>query len=316
MKNSTKCFLFLTTTAIAGMYAYNKFTEDNATSKNLLSVQNGDFFYWTQGDIFYTKQGSGSPILLVHDIDSSASSYEWNRVVKRLEKEHTVYTMDLLGCGRSDKPNIIYTNYLYVQLLTAFVKNVIKEKTDVIATNMSASSVIMANHIDADLFDKMIFINPASIKQLKQIPDQTSKIRQTIMNLPLIGTFLYNIMTNPTHISQNFREKYFNKPQLISSKMEDVYYEAAHLGESNGKYLHSSLTSNYVNVDITNAIKKIEKPVYIIGSRGINNNIQVVEEYKKKNKNFDITLISNSNLYPQLEIPDKLTQIINNCLSK
>ena len=92
MKKSTKCFLFLTTATVAGMYAYNKFVASSATRKNLLTTKDGDFYDWKQGKVFYTKQGSGSPILLIHDINPASSSYEWNRVIKRLEKNHTVYT--------------------------------------------------------------------------------------------------------------------------------------------------------------------------------------------------------------------------------
>lgn len=52
------------------------------------------------------KTGTGKPILLIHDTDSGASGEEWAKVAKKLAKNNTVYTIDLLGCGRSDKPSI------------------------------------------------------------------------------------------------------------------------------------------------------------------------------------------------------------------
>lgn len=311
MKKNTKCFLFLTTATVAGMYAYNKFVASSATRKNLLTTKDGDFYDWKQGKVFYTKQGNGSPILLIHDITPAGSSYEWNRVIKRLEKNHTVYTIDLLGCGRSEKPQITYTNYLYVQLITAFIKDVIKDKPDIVASNLSASFVIMANNIDKDLFHKIIFINPVSVKKLEIVPDDISKCRQRIFGLPLIGTFIYNILFNPVHIDHTFRNKYFAKTNLISSKMEDVYYESAHLDDSKGKYLYSSLLGNYVNINIAHALKKIDHPVYLIGSRGIKNNIHTLEEYRKLNSKFEIYMTSNSNLYPQLESPENVATLIN-----
>lgn len=310
MKKSTKCFLFLTTATVAGMYAYNKFVASSATRKNLLTTKGGDFYEWKQGKIFYTKQGEGSPILLIHDIHPSSSSYEWNRIVKRLEKDHTVYTVDLLGCGRSDKPQITYTNYLYVQMISAFIKDVIQDKPDVVASNLSASFVIMANNIDNELFRKIIFINPVSVKKLEIVPDDISKLKQNLLNLPLIGTFIYNIVLNPIHIDQNFRNKYYTKSQLVTAKMEDAYYESAHLDENKGKYLYSSLLGNYVNINIAHALKKIDKPVYLIGSRGIKNNIHILEEYRKLNSKFEIYMTSNSNLYPQLEAPENIATLI------
>ncbi len=316
MKKSTKCFLFFTSAAAAGIYTYNKFVASAATRKNLLSVNNGSFFSWRYGDIFYTKQGNGKPILLIHDANPASSSYEWNKLLKKLEKEHTVYSIDLLGCGRSDKPNFHYTSYIYVQLITAFVKDVIKEKTDVAASNLSASFVIMADQMDRELFDKIILINPISIQKLQAAPDKKSKLKQNILNLPLIGTFIYNILNNPIHIDRSFRENYFSKPQLISSKLEDIYYEASHLKESRGKFLLSSLTGNYMNVNILQALKKLDHPIYLIGSKERKNNIAVFDEYQKQNKNFESTLLSNGNLYPQLEIPDKIFTVMNGYLNK
>ena len=94
----------------------------------------GSYYEWKFGKIYYTKKGDGKPLLLIHDLTTSSSAYEWNKVIDKFSKTNTVYCLDLLGCGRSDKPNLTYTNYLYVQLLTDFIKHVIGDKTDIIAT--------------------------------------------------------------------------------------------------------------------------------------------------------------------------------------
>ncbi len=315
MKKSTKSLLFIAGATLAGMYAYNKFVASASTSKNLLP-QDGDYYNTRHGRIFYTKQGTGSPVLLIHDLDPTASSYEWNKIIKRLGKNHTVYAIDLLGCGRSEKPGFDYTNYLYVQMITGFIKDVIGEKTSVVATNLSTSFVIMANRIDSDLFEKMIFINPVSVKKMENIPDRISKISRIVFALPIIGTFIYNIHVNPIHIDRRFREKYYNNALCISSKIEDVYYESSHLEESHGKYLFSSILGNYVNINIKQAIKYIDKPVYIIGSRDLKNNIHTMEEYRKLNKNFEIRMLSHSGLYPQLETSDKVFAMLSELITE
>ena len=130
MGKKTKNLIMLSAATVAGIYAFNKFIEATSTKKNLLKEESGTFFEWKLGDIFYKKTGSGSPVLLIHDINVSSSSEEWSKIYKLLAKSHTVYVMDLIGCGRSDKPAIQYTNYMYVQLITDFINKVIKEKTD------------------------------------------------------------------------------------------------------------------------------------------------------------------------------------------
>lgn len=219
------------------------------------------------------------------------------------------------GCGLSDKPGLSYTNYMYVQLITAFIKDIIKSKTSVVASNLSSSFVIMANQLDASIIDKMIFINPVSFHSMDAMPDQQSKLKQTIINLPLVGTFIYNLLMNPKRIDRQFRFIYYCRPQLISSKTKDAYYEAAHMDNSNGKYLYSSLLGNYMNIDLRHAVKKITKPVSFIISSDIKANYKTAQEYCKLNSNIDITYVSNCKLYPQLENPEKVYQIIENKLS-
>lgn len=316
MKKSTKKILFFSSAVFAGMYAYNRFVATTSTKKNMLPTKDGSYYSWTQGNIFYTKLGSGSPILLVHDTNSASSSVEWSKITKRLQKNHTVYTIDLLGCGLSDKPGVSYTNYMYVQLITSFIKNVIGTKTDVIASNMSSSFVIMTNHMDDSIINKIVLINPVSLKTLSYTPDKQSKMKQTILNLPLVGTFIYNLLMNQIRIGEQFRKTYYSQPHLISSKIEDAFYEAAHMDNSSGKYLYSSILGNYMNIDLRHALKKIDKPVYLIGSKDLKNNLKTLEEYHRLNSKMEITYISNCKLYPHLENSKKVCQIIESILTK
>lgn len=310
MKKSTKCILLGLGVSVAAIYTYNKFIEKTSSQNNLLSDKNGEYYSWKYGDIFYTKHGSGTPVLLIHDTDSAASSAEWSKLYAKLAKNHTVYAIDLLGCGRSDKPALEYTNYLYVQMIQAFMKDVIQERTVVVSSNISASFVIMASHIDNELFEKIVLINPVSLKQLDMIPDKLSKVKKTIIQLPFIGTFIYNIMNNSEHIDEAFRTKYVTRPQLISSSIEDIYYESAHKNGSKGRYLYSSLIGNYVNNTITHAVKSISTPTLIIGSVEMKRYSLALDDYHKVNNDLDIVRITNGSLYPHMEIPEKILSLI------
>ena len=310
MKKLTKFLLLTLGASTATVYAYNKFVEETASQKNLLSDKDGQYYNWKYGNIFYTKTGSGSPVLLIHDTTPSASTVEWDKLISRLARNHTVYAIDLLGCGRSDKPALEYTNYLYTQMISSFISDVIQEKSIVVASNISASFVIMANHLDDKLFYKIILINPVPLKELDVIPDDLSKIKKTMIELPFIGTFIYNRMNSMECIDHSFRNEYVTKPQLISSNIEDTYYEAAHKNGSNGRYLFSSLLGNYVNNSISHALKSISTPTLLIGSVEIKKYALALDDYHKVNNVLDIIRINNGSPYPHMEIPEKITTLI------
>lgn len=309
MNKKIKHFLFLSAASLTGMHAINKVIHYTASLKNLTSSYSGNYYKWRYGNIFYTKQGKGEPILLIHDLDPSSSSYEWARILKKLEKTNTVYTIDLLGCGHSDKPEMIYSNYLFVQLLTDFTKEVIKEKPFVVATGISGSFTIMCAKMHEDLFRKVIVINPEDLKSLTACPNNQSNLLKKLYDCPIVGTFMYNIWVHKRHIDETFRNKYYNNKALISSKFEDIYFESAHIGNGKGRFLLSSILGHYTNINIAHALKNMDN-LYLIGSRDFPNSIQTINQYLLYNAEIETAYLSNAAYLPQLEVPEKLAELI------
>lgn len=303
-------FLILTTLAGASIYGINKLISISSPRKNLLKTDSGKFFNWRYGSIYYTKQGKGTPLLLVHDLNPSSSNYEWNKIAKHLAKHHTVYTLDLLGCGRSAKPNITYINFLFVQLITDFIKNIIGTATNVITTGESSSFTLMACHMESNLFDKIIVINPSDLNELCKTPNKKKNALKYLIDSPILGTSIYNLEYSKQNIEFTFCNDYFYNNKAISTTAIDYYYESAHLGESNGKYLLSSIKSNYTNINITHALKKITNSIHLIGSIEKEGMQDIIDSYISCNPSIEATYISDSKYLPQLEKAEKTIQII------
>ena len=194
MKKQIRNLLVLTSLTAISIHFMNRFISISSTVKNLLKTEYGKFYDWKYGKIFYSKMGKGSPVLLLHDLDPASSSLEWNRISKSLSKKHTVYSIDLLGCGRSDKPNLTYTNFLYVQLITDFIKDVIHEKANLIASGSSCSFSIMSCNMDPEYFKKIILVNPEQLSDLAKTPSKRKNAQKFLIDLPSIGTMFYNIL--------------------------------------------------------------------------------------------------------------------------
>ena len=121
---------FKTSVVLTGtLHVINKCIDSGLTI-SLNTRTNGKYYQWKHGNIYYKILGHGSPVLLVHDLTVFSSNYEWSQIIDKLKAEHTVYAVDLIGCGRSDKPLITYTNYFYVQMIQDFVNDIIGEKYD------------------------------------------------------------------------------------------------------------------------------------------------------------------------------------------
>ena len=291
------------------LYAANKLIDYSAKGKNMCSSDRGYFYSSKHGEIYYTKQGKGAPLLLVHNLDTTSSSYEWSKIIKRLEKKYTIYTLDLLGCGQSDKPSLTYSNYMYVQIITEFVKNIIGKKTSVVASADASSIIIMANHMDETLFHKIIMINPPDINSMKMKTTNLQMLKKNILFTPLIGTSLYNFYVREEHIKIVFRNELFSKKNADISRYVDTYYQAAHINNSNGRYLYASKLCGYTNIDISIGLKEKDN-MFILSGTDRKRGVTIVDAYTNINDNIDVTYISNSKMLPQLEVPEQCTNAI------
>lgn len=299
-----------TTTALI-----NKCIQLSAVSKSVLDEPESFCYKWRLGNIHYTKIGTGKPLLLIHDLTSTSSGYEWSQIVQHLKDDYTVYTIDLLGCGRSEKPYLTYTNYLYVQLLSEFIKSEIGHRTDVIASGATSAIAIMACSNTPELFNQLMLINPESIYTSSQMPGKYTKYYKAFLDLPILGTLIYNIANCKQTIKEDFAVNNFYNPYSVKNFYIDAYYESSHLGKS-PKSVYASVKCNYTKCNVVNALKKINNSIYIIGGAEKNNIEELMNEYKIYNPAIECTTIATSKHLPQLENPIEFVKLVKMYLSQ
>lgn len=290
-------FTVLIGIATAIIHVINRIVAASASLKEMLDVANQNFYEWRFGNIYYTKHGKGSPILLIHDILPGGSGYEWSRIEKELSTEHTVYIVDLPGCGRSEKPGVTYTNFMYVQMLCDFIKNVIGEKTDVIVSGLSSSFVTMACHNEKECFGKIMMVNPPKLGSLNQIPGKRDKMFKFFLEIPVFGTLIYHIFVSRENVQNFFVEKMYFNPFRVDEDMVDAYYEAAHRGGYYAKYLYASYVSKYLNINVGHALKSIDNSVFIIYGEGEGGS----QEYCEVNPAIEMAVLKKTKHFPHVE---------------
>ncbi len=273
------------------------------------------YYNWRFGSVSYRVSGKGKPLLLIHDLLPGSNDAEWNPIIEKLSASHMVYSLDLLGFGRSDKPAITYTNYLYVQLITDFIKSVIGRRTDVIASGSSSSIAVMSCCNDNSLFDRMILVNPDSPKKAGQIPDHHSKMQKLLIDCPIIGTLLYNIMMSRLFLSKEFTKHYFSSRLCFYKELLCSFHEAAHLGGSSSKYIYSSIIGNYTNFSFSHKISEIDNSLLLIGGAMEESISDTIQYYKELNPAIENAYLKGCRHFPQIEKPEDFLQLCQIFLS-
>lgn len=68
----------------------------------------------------YVEKGTGDPILFLHG--NPTSMYLWRNVMPHLEKQGRVIAFDLIGFGKSDKPDLDYTFADHIRYVEGFIE--------------------------------------------------------------------------------------------------------------------------------------------------------------------------------------------------
>ncbi|MCC8045159.1 MAG: alpha/beta hydrolase [Clostridiales bacterium] len=306
--------LKITVSTLAVLYGINNYIDSLVETNN--TKTNGKYFNWEYGKIFYKVAGEGKPVLLIHDLNVFSSENEWTELCAELSKNYKVYLIDLLGCGRSDKPALTYTNFLYVQLITDFIKKIIKEPVIIAATGMSSTFVLKADSLEPNLMNKIFIINPPSLQSLRKEATRYSKLLEQFFNLPVIGKACYYYATRKENAEYYLSEKcFFNPFQLREATVKSAYL-AAHQGKGNGKHLYASLKANYLNVNITNTANETHTAKILISGEEEPGAVEIAREYQNLYESISIKMIKATKKLPQLEAPEKVYSIINETVNE
>lgn len=165
--------------------------------------------------------------------------------------------------------------------------------------------------MDSEYFKKIIIINPSDLSDLCKTPNKRKNALKFFIDLPIIGTLVYNLVFTEKNIQRLFNKEYYYKDYLVPTKVLDSYYESSHLGNSHGKYLLSSIKANYTNINVIHALKKINNSIYLIGSKEKEGITEIINSYISCNPSIEASYISNSKYLPQLETPQQLLDLLN-----
>jgi len=309
-KNSKKIFNAIC--CFSGLLALLAYINEKIFENSKIDTSNEKFYNHKFGNMRYKKHGKGAPILLIHDTVSHSGAHEWNESIRLLSKTNTVYAIDLLGYGLSDKPNVTYNGYFYTVLIKDFIENIIGEPTTVIASGNSGNFVIMANAFSNSIIKNVILVSPKNIGDIYESPSYLNKALGIIINTPIIGTSVYNFLNSKIFL--NTMEKYYFDDSKNSKFIEASYFSAHHNGANSRYSMASHFYSNFFMCDTNIHLKSFKKNIHVIW--GIDDDINSINNFGKiENVNGNVTLsaLKNVKSYPHLEVPKQFVKI---CVNK
>lgn len=192
----------------------------------------GQYWHWRGHDIYYVPSGNVDspypPLLLVHGF--GASTDHWRKNIEGLSREFQVFAIDLLGFGRSAKPNLQYSGDLWRDQLQDFITEVIGQPAVLAGNSLGgyASLCMAAQHPQSAV--GLILINsagPFSETEPKPEPNWARKLLSRTMRSLFLQdwvTFLVFQNTRRKSVIRKTLEKvYVDRSAVTDQLVEEIY---------------------------------------------------------------------------------------------
>lgn len=136
------------------------------------------FFYYDNKKIYYTEEGSGKPLLLLHG--NTASSNMFYEIYRRYTDEYKVILIDFLGHGKSERLEVFPTDlwYFEAEQVVAFLKEKQYKEVNLIGTSGGALVALNVALEAPELVNKVIADSFEGEKSIKSFTENLSVERE------------------------------------------------------------------------------------------------------------------------------------------
>lgn len=199
----------------------------------------GKYWQWQENSIYYVcagEQQSHKPaLLLVHGF--GASTDHWRKNIAQLKEKFQVWAIDLLGFGRSAKPNQEYSGNLWREQLHDFITEIIKQPTILAGNSLGGYASLCVAAAYPQSVAGLILLNSAgpfsdvtSESEQKSSPNRMSKIVRSILLQPWASFLLFQYVRRKSVIRKTLNKVYFDKSAVTEQLIEDIYRPSADVG--------------------------------------------------------------------------------------
>lgn len=133
--------------------------------------------------IAWGRMGEGPPAVLLHG--SPFSSSEWRRIAPLLAERRQVYCFDMLGYGRSDKPDGDVSRGIQSEIFAALFDHWELESPDVVGHDFGGSTALRGHLLNGLDYRSLVLIDPVAISpQGSPLVQAARKHEEVFSSLP------------------------------------------------------------------------------------------------------------------------------------
>ena len=226
----------------------------------------GVYWQWRGHRIYYLKAGAKQaqrpPLLLVHGF--GASTDHWRKNIWALQADFEVWAIDLLGFGRSAKPELAYSGELWRDQLQDFIREVIGTGVVVAGNSLGGyiSLCVAAEYPESVL--GVILLNsagPFNDGMTSKKPNPLQSLVRSILLQPWASYWLFQYMRQRGNIRKTLEKVYLDKSAVTEELVEDIYRPSCDTGAAQ---VFASVFKTPQGKTVDKLLQEIQCPLLLI----------------------------------------------------
>ncbi|WP_250125200.1 alpha/beta fold hydrolase [Chroococcidiopsis sp. CCMEE 29] len=243
----------------------------------------GKYWQWRGQSVYYVQAGEPQPqrppLLLVHGF--GASTDHWRKNISGLCKDFQVWAIDLLGFGRSAKPNMQYSGDLWRDQLYDFITEVIGQPAVLAGNSLGGYACLCVAAQRPDAAAGLVLLNsagpfsqnqpsvePESLQTEVQPPAKPDPLQKLlgdvakwIFQQPWARFLLFQYVRQPWVIRQTLEKVYLDKSAITDQLVEEIHRPACDPGAAD---VFASVFSSPQGEKVDVLLKQLTYPLLLL----------------------------------------------------
>ncbi|MEO1131382.1 MAG: alpha/beta fold hydrolase [Cyanobacteria bacterium J06639_1] len=193
-------------------------------------VSIGHYWSWRDRAVYYTRSGAERsqypPLLCVHGF--GASTDHWRKTIEDLSRDFEVWAIDLLGFGRSAKPDIAYSGDLWREQLHDFIRDVIGRPALLAGNSLGGYASLSTAATYPDAARGVVLLNSAGpfseTKTVQPNPLQQGlrTVTQSLLLTPWASSLLFRYTRQRSVIRKTLEKVYCDRSAVTDRLVEEI----------------------------------------------------------------------------------------------
>jgi len=271
-------------------------------------------YAWKLGEMTFQRIGRGAPIVCLHSFGPGHDGEEWRAVAERLAKRFEVFVPDLIGWGRSEKPDRPYDGEFYIDQIANFLENVVETRAVVLAAGLSAAYAVQVALDRPQRIRALGLVVPSGIALSGEEPDVKDALVNRMLRLPVLGASALNLYTSRSAIAGHLRRDTYAADRVDAARVEH-HYESSH---QPGSHLAlAAFLSGYLNHRIDENLALLKPPTWIAwGRQATMPPVEVADLWLTRIGQAELEVFEGAGNLPHTEIPARFEKPLERFLAR